>query len=263
MRRFAVTVSAALLVLALAPSVALADHHEEEKKGPSAIPVEAFICSFNEGKGAADLDQVVANWNTWANIAGLNDYIGITLTPYYYGPEQMEFDFIWLGASFTAAGLGRAQDTWLATGSESAAEWAELATCASHSNFAALPFKAPPADGPPDTFVMSFSDCSMAEGKTFDDAAPALAAWGEYRAENGSIGGIWAFMPAYGGGGEKYDFKYVATHANLEGLGNDWDQYAAGGYAKAGELFEGVIDCDSSRTYIATTRRRPSPPAEE
>ncbi len=110
---------------------------------------------------------------------------------------------------------------------------------------------------------MSFSDCTIAEGKSFNDVAPAMASWAEYKGENGSTGGIWAFMPAYGGGGEEFDFKYVSTHANFKTQGTDWDQHAAGSYEKAGELFGGVMDCDSSRVYMAATQRHPSPPSEE
>ena len=33
----------------------------------SAAAVEIYTCSYADGKGAADLDKVVAKWNKWAD----------------------------------------------------------------------------------------------------------------------------------------------------------------------------------------------------
>jgi hypothetical protein len=165
--------------LFLSGGIVIADSHKDAADQPDpASPVEIFACSYNDGKGPADLDAAVDKWNAWADKQGLDDYSAWTLVPYYAGPEQ-EFDVIWLGAAPSAKALGRAQDTWLATG-----------------------------------------------GKVQD-----------------------------GGGSEEFDFKYIAAWQNLEDQGADWDQYSAGGYAKAGELFAGKLDCDSSRVYLATNRR--------
>ena len=252
------TWTAILLAIAVAvPAQMAADEHE----GPSAFPVEAYICNYVDGAGSAEFDAWVDSWNAWADEAGMTEYMAVTMVPFYHGPDQ-DFDFIWLGASPTAASLGRDQDMWLAQGGELQASLAEVVECSSHSNFASMEFKSP-GDGPiPDSLVVGFSDCKMGEGVSFGDIAPAMAEWGAYRAEEGVGGGIWAFFPAFGGGGEEFDFKYVASAANLEALGVGWDQYASGGYAKAEELFADKLDCDSSRVYIATTRRRATPPAE-
>ncbi len=82
---------------------------------------------------------------------------------------------------------------------------------------------------------------------------PALQAWGEFRSGHGSTAGIWVFFPVYGGGGEEYDFKFVASHANHAEAGADFDNYDP---AKAREIFpRGLLDCDSSRSYNATNVR--------
>jgi hypothetical protein len=103
--------------------------------------------------------------------------------------------------------------------------------------------------------VLSFSDCKHAEGKKWEDVEPALSAWSEYTTANGSQAGMWVMWPAYGGGAVDYDFKLVVSHRSHESLGVDYDQYSSGGYAKAEELFSGVVDCDVSRSYSATERR--------
>jgi hypothetical protein len=60
-------------------------------------------------------------------------------------------------------------------------------------------------------------------------------------------------FPAYGGGGEEFDFKYVASWRTHEQQGIDYDSWDPD---KNEELFDGVLDCDSSRVYNATNRRR-------
>ena len=230
---------------------------DEEKASEPAVPVEIYTCTYNEGMGPADLDAATAKWNAWADERGMNDYTAWTLTKFYSGPEQ-EFDVIWLGVSPTAKAMGAAQDEYLANGAEIEAGFAKVLTCDAHVNFAAVEFKAPPErEDPSDNIVISFSDCNIAEGKSFDDdIAPAIRAWTEYRTETGSEAGRWVLFPAYGGGGEEFDYKSVTAHENHEAKGADWDTYSAGGYKKAGELFRGVSSCDSSRVYNATNRRR-------
>ncbi len=250
MNRILITLATGSLVFATGCNNGVAEDEEDQ----GAIPVEVYSCKYNDGMGPADLDAVVAKWNAWADERGMNDYSAWTLTPFYAGPDQ-DFDVIWMGVAKTAQGLGAAQDDWLANGGELAAEFDRVSPCDSHSNFAALEFKAPPDnDDPPDNVVISFSDCNIEDGKSFaNDVAPAIAAWAEFRAAQGSEAGHWVFFPVYGGGGEEYDFKYVTGHRSYEQQGIDYDNYDPD---KARELFSGLLDCDSSRVYNATNRRR-------
>ena len=219
--------------------------------GDAAVPVELYICSYTEGHGPTDLDVVTAKWNAWADGQGLDDYTAWTLTKFYSGPEQ-EFDFIWLGVTPTAQAMGAGQDSWIRTGGDVAAEFARISTCPTHTNMASLQFKAPGEREDPVNTVVAFSDCNIAEGKTFDDVAPAIAAWSEFRTGQGSQAGHYVLFPAYGGGGEEYDFKYVSSHANFEEQGIDYDNFDP---EKNSELFEGLLECDSSRVYITQNRR--------
>lgn len=240
--------------------VATTANSQEEDMSSTAVPVEIFTCDYRDGKGPKDLDKVTANWNVWADNAGVNDYTAWTLVPFYASEEQ-DFDVLWLGVSPTARQMGSAQDKWLATGGKIQAEFDSIVPCDAHSNFASLEFKAPPQrDNPPNNVVISFSDCNIADGMSFGDVAPALDEWAAYRTEHGSTGGMWVLFPAYGGGGEEFDFKFLTGHRNLEEQGADWDQYAEAGWAKAEELFTGKLECDSARVYLAQNRRRASAP---
>ncbi len=251
-RILSVLVSGSLL---LSLGVAIADSHEDAADGPDpATPVELFACTYNDGKGPADLDAVSAKWNAWADKQGLDDYAAWTLVPYYSGPEQ-EFDFLWLGGSASAKALGRAQDTWLATGGKVMEAFNELSNCDAHANYAVLQYKTPPKRENPSNIVISFSDCNMSDGATFSDISPLLTEWSQYKSDHGSTSGMWVFFPAYGGGGEDFDFKYIQAWQNLEDQGADYDQYNESGWQKANELFADKVDCDSSRVYLATNRR--------
>ncbi|HSG58801.1 MAG TPA: hypothetical protein VLA06_04665 [Woeseiaceae bacterium] len=237
---------------------AIADQHEEGESsvGP-ATPLELWACKYNDGKGPADLDAVAAKWNAWADDQGFEDYGAWTLVPYYAGPDQ-DFDVLWLGGSASAQALGKAQDTWLAKGGKVMDAFNELWNCDAHANYAVLRYKQPPERENPANVVISFSDCNLSEGTAYDDFSASLSEWGKYREEHGSTSGMWVFMPAYGGGGEEFDFKVVAAWQNLEDQGTDYDQYSKEGWKKARELFTGKASCDSSRVYLATNRRMTS-----
>ncbi len=239
--------------LILSSGATFADSHEGSEMDP-ATPVEMYACKLNEGKTRADWDAAAAAWDEWADEQGETEYSAWTLSPFYMSPNQ-DFDVVWLGAASSGAAMGRAQDKWLARGSKIAEMFAATATCDTHAGFAVLQFKKPPERENPGSIAVSFSDCTMSDGVVFGDIAPAIGEWAKYREGHGSTAGIWVFFPSYGGGGEKFDFKYVTAHQNMEDMGKDFDAYSKDGWAKAGELFEGKVSCDSGRVYLASNIR--------
>lgn len=255
MKKTLLTLAASSLVFTLGAGSALADSHEGDGLEP-ASPLELYACKYNEGMGPADLPKAAAAFNAWADEHKLTDYAAWTLVPFYFSPEQ-EFDVLWLGGSQKAAALGRAQDLWLSTGGEAAAGFNDLWTCEAHANFATLKIKSPPERENPKNVVVSFSDCNMADDMAFDDLVPSLQEWADYRDSHGSTSGMWILFPAYGGGNEDFDFKFVAAWQNLEDQGTDYDHYNEKGWQKANELFRDKVSCDSSRVYLATNQRSP------
>jgi len=224
---------------------------QDEDDGAAAV--EIYTCSYADGKDSADLDKVVAKWNKWADGEGMTDYSAWTMTPFYSSPEQ-DFDVIWLGVTATGKGMGAVQDMWISNSGTLGEEFDAVSPCDSHSLFAAVQFKAPPKREDSSSVILDFSNCSVGDDYHFStDVAPALKAWGEFRADHGSTAGIWAFFPVNGGGGEEYDFKYVVSHGNYTEQGADFDNYDP---AKAREIFPyGLLDCDSSRSYVTTNVR--------
>ena len=219
------------------------------------IPVELFACSYNDGKGSDELDKVIEKWNAWADKKGIDNYAAWTLTPYYFGPDQ-EFDVIWMGAGKDAVALGKAQDSYLAETAGLHADFDEVLTCDSHSNFASINFKAPPKGATPANSVLTFSDCKYKEGTSFSALSAAMGEWSQYLSDAGSTAAIWQWYPAYGGGGEEFSFKWLEAYENLAGLGADYERYGnGGGFVTNGRLFGHLISCDSSRAYLAKSRR--------
>ena len=194
MNKFLLTLVTGGLVFAAGLNTAVAQDDDD-----SASAVEFYTCSYVDGKGAADLDKVIVKWNKWADDQGLTDYSAWTLTPFYAGPEQ-DFDVIWMGVTETGKGMGDVQDMWLANSGTLDDEFDSVSPCDSHSLAAAVQFKAPPEREDPSSIIIDFSDCIIGEGKHFStDVAPALRAWGEFRAGHGSTAGMWALFPVYGG----------------------------------------------------------------
>ena len=219
------------------------------------IPVELFTCNYNEGKGAADLDKAVEKWNAWADKIGLDDYSAWTLTPYYFGPEQ-EFDIIWLGAAKDAVALGKVQDAYLLEKDGLRQVFAEVLSCDAHSNFASFNYKATPDGATPANSVITFSDCSYKEGASFAAMNEAMDKWSQHLSDAGSDTAIFHWYPVYGGGGEEFSFKWLQVHKNFAALGADYEIMGNGkGYEVKGELFDGLVDCDSTRAYVAQSRR--------
>lgn len=219
------------------------------------IPVELFTCNYNEGKGSADLDKAVAKWNSWADSTGLDDYSAWTLTPFYYGAEQ-EFDVIWLGAAKNAVALGKAQDAYLNEDAGVRQAFAEAISCDAHINFASLNYKAAPSGASPSNSVITFSDCSYKEGSSFAAMNESMAKWSQHMSDSASGAAVFHWYPAYGGGGEAASFKWIEAHENFAALGADYEVMGNGkGYELRDELFDDLVDCDSSRAYVAQSRR--------
>lgn len=252
MKKMLVALGSSALLLVLGTSTSMAQ--DEIREIDPATPLELFACKFNEGMGLEDWDATVAKFNDWADKRNVTDYSAWRLLPYYAGPEQ-DFDVLWVGGSPSATSLGRTQDMWLAEGGKIQEEFNKVTTCDAHVNYATLQFKTPPKREDPSNIIVSFSDCKMSDGVTFDDLYPSLIGWADYREGHGSTSGMWVLFPAYGGGAEEFDFKFVAAWGSLEEQGVDYDQYSQEGWKKGNELFAGKVDCDSARVYLTKNLR--------
>ena len=253
MRKTIATAVSALLFLFVGLGAAIAQ--EEESDELQAHPVETWTCDYKEGKGPADLDAVNAEWNDWMDDTGQTNYFAITLTPQYFG-ERL-FDVGWLGAWSDGHAMGAGTDLWITEGSEIGAKYSEVLECNSHSSFVSLNVRKPPQndDDSDVSFVLNFKNCSMEDGKTFDEFMTAQETWNAYADENGFANGTWIWFPIAGETDDDYDFKYIVSTADHTMAGANWQLFSEGHWRKSEELFDDLLDCDISRVYDATVVR--------
>jgi hypothetical protein len=154
--------------------------------------------------------------------------------------------------------MGAGTDHWLTEGSEMGARFFEVMDCDSHTLFATMNVKQPPENDDEDdnTFVLAFSDCSIKDGKTFEDYMAAQTEWNAYADEIGMVSGAWVMWPIWGNNVDAdYSFKYLGSADDYTGLGANYQLMAGGHWRKSSELFDDLVDCDSSRIYSATAVR--------
>lgn len=252
MRKILITGVSGLMVLFIGFGGAQA---QEEAEEPNLVPVETFTCDFNDGKGMSDLQKVIDEWNDFLDKKGVEYYFAAVITPFYYG--ELAFDVGWLGAWADGSRMGAGTDMWLAEGSEINGKFGEVIDCKSHSNFVSMQVKEGPQDDDESdkNFVMSFSNCSMKDGKTFDDYLAAQEAWNAYQDEHGFSDSAWVMFPIFGETDDSYDFKAIGTNDDHTAFGKDYQLMSEGHWRKSSELFDEVIDCDIGRLYNATVVR--------
>ena len=245
------------VVSALSLAVATAAGAQAEKKeatGMSIRPMELYTCDYKDGKGYADLKQVAAKFNAWMDSTNQQNYWAFLMVPYFRS-DQQDFDVLWAGGWPTGAEMAGEVRRWVGEGGAVGAEFDAVVKCDTNINFAIMDLSKAPS--PPDSGPVSFSNCTVKEGRKFPDALAAVNAWIAYEKEKGIASDHYILFPAYGERSDaKYSFKWVTT-STWEAFGKSYDQYGTGGgWMKAEELFDGLLDCDSSRVYVSERVRR-------
>ena len=255
MRKVSTMAAATVICVGIGAGPVLADEHESEAL--PVRPVEGWTCTYNDGKGRADLDKVNAEWNAWMDSTGQDDYLAFIMTPQFFG--EWAFDVAWIGVARDGHAFGTGTDRWLSEGGEIGAKYGEVLTCSSHSAFISLNVKQmPPSDEEgDDQFVLNFSDCSLKQDsdEAFDEFMAAQNEWNAYADEHGFDYSAWVWWPMYGESDDSYDFKYVAASSDYTTVGANWQLYADGHWKKSSDLFQDHLECDISRVYDATMVR--------
>lgn len=239
-----------ILSAALTGLAATAAQAQEEAEAPQLSPVEVFPCSFNEGKDINDLNRVIDRWNAFMDQNDDSGYQAWLLFPDFFSSDYVGWDVGWLGAWPDGNAMGSSLEVWHTKGTDLQRAFFEVISCEAHTNYANMTVKEP-TDAQAEMPVVSFSNCSVAEGSNMDAALEAVATWSAYLSEAGSDAAHWVFFPGFGESNEgSYDFKWVTGNPSYTSFGGRWQQYAnGGGWQKAQELFGGVLDCDSPRLY--------------
>ena len=247
-KKLLMSASATLAILSTGSAIAQDDADEM-----TFSPVETYTCNYNDGKGPADLQKAVDSWNKYADGAGMDNYFAVVLTPHFFGDET--FDVGWLGSTNTGEELGSALDHWLKNGGKAADAFNAAITCNSHSMFASTMLKSPPEGGPPESIVLTFADCSVADGKSYEEVFSGIGGFVEYQNAHGYTHGSWAMFPAYGVSDLDYDFKIVNAFGDHGAVGMSFDKIAAGDWEVRQEMIGDLMDCDVPRVYAGQVVR--------
>ncbi|MBT8078475.1 MAG: hypothetical protein KJO31_07840 [Gammaproteobacteria bacterium] len=251
MKKMLVSVIVAGLMTALGAGAASA-----QDKPPLMIPVDILACKYNEGKGPADLDAVVADWQEWVGTTEYDDdFSAWSLTKHYAGPEQ-EFDFLWLLAWRNGDAMGGAWGEYMENGGEIAAKFGEMSNCPGAANFVSINHRPTPNNNTPGDGVLVFSDCMRKDGMSNQDVGRAMGQWSALLDSRKLDVGIFHWYPVFGGGGEPtFHFKEIYAFENLQKFGNFYESMTNGGLYRDSQAITGpVMDCDVARVYNAKNR---------
>jgi hypothetical protein len=162
MSRLIITIlSAGILTLVSAGHVQAQDDDRLAK----FVPTELWACNYNEGHG--------------------------------YFTDEQDFDVLWLGAWTDGNAMGKGRDNYHATGGAIMAEFGKVLDCNGHLGFVSRAYKLPPDNdaGPQGVGVMTFTNCSIKEGATYDTVVAGLSAWAKLLSDNGSKSGMYQWWP--------------------------------------------------------------------
>lgn len=258
MKKALMTAISAALFLFAGTGNAIAD--ENEGDGLKFIPIEAFSCKYRQGKGPADLKAVNEAWNAWMDENDANDYFAAVMTPHYHS-DLDSVDVIWIGGWRDGNAMGTGSDKWMNEGGDVGLKYYETVDCKSAQSFVGTTLRAPKGDDDEsdDSFVVSFTNCSMKEEseEAWENFMDAQKAWNAYADENEIDGSSHLWWPMSGESPDAdYDFKYIVGWDDHTMRGASWQKFADGHWQKNEELFGGLLDCDSSRLYDAKMVRR-------
>jgi hypothetical protein len=248
MRKFLLTTVASLLVVLSGAGLSFA---QDGSDVPNLVPIEMSVCNYRDGKDSDDYDNATDMMKKWMEDNDGEPYASFLLSPFFAGDQ--EFDFVSVGVWTSGASMGKDMANWGATAGDEIAAMDDAVDCRGSTMFTSLNVMQPSGDGP-DSFVLTVTDCNVADGRSTRDAVGALREYGEYRNATGSPGRMWVWFPTYGNGDEDYNFKLASSYASVEAFGNNfqWNRDNQA-YLKRSELFNGLLDCNVARSYTGKT----------
>lgn len=228
---------------------------QEPMVEPRFVPVEMYICNYNKGKGARDLNKAVDKFNEWSDKNDPTGYTAWTLTPQFTNAD-IEWDVAWLGAWQDNPTMGTSTDLFLGKGGAVNDGFNKVLDCGSHTGAQAVAIKPAASTQPPATGVVMFSSCTLEEGVGPADAFEAHVAMAKYLDSQGSKAATWAFYPGLGSGTIDFDYYMVTAYDNYADMGATAEIMTnGGGWMEAAKTFAGVVSCDGPRVYNSQLRR--------
>lgn len=215
--------------------------------GPTWSPTEIYACNFVGDSDMDDLNGAIEAWNEWADENGTDDYTGVVMTPNYRAPS-LAYEVLWVGMWRNGAGLGGLEQLYT-DGAEIMEGFDEVLDCPAHQGFAGTNVQ--PLGEPTGIVPVSFTNCTLNEGRIGPEAGAAMERYIDFLIENGSDAGHWVLRRGVGEEADaSYDFKWVTAYTSFDALGHGFDLYYNGGGQQQLEAELGrIMSCDSARIY--------------
>lgn len=222
---------------------------ENPAEGARGVPVDFWSCNFKDGKDMEDLNKAIDAYNAWAD-KNDDSEVAWVMTPEFYGPENT-IEVGWLGSWPDGNAWGKHADAFDATGGKVMDGFMDVVTCHAHEMATALKINAP--EEPPESGLVVFSRCTVAEGKTPEDV---IAAHRQVSAKMAGESGAnsWLFFPGGGSSSEESAYQYwlVLGFDNHAELGAAWENYTnGGGWKTVNATLTGITSCGDSTTWTA------------
>lgn len=213
------------------------------------LPVELFICNFQDGSDFADLQGASDDFNEWADANGLADLTTYMLTPVFYSGE-LTADVIGMNIWNSGAAMGDGSASIVAD-EDSVAAYNEILDCGAHQLFVLAGTK-PPSEGLiDDGSLFQFTNCTLRDNRNGGDGIQAARVWGNATAEAGITDAQALLFPAAGESSQAdYSFKWITVVPSIEAFGRSIDQFLNGGLLQTrANIMRDLATCDSQRIY--------------
>ncbi|MCB1687400.1 MAG: hypothetical protein KDI33_02890, partial [Halioglobus sp.] len=210
MKKFLLAIaSVTVLVISWIPSALAAD------PAVKGAPIDFRACNFRDGKTMADLEPVLVKFREYANKNDF-DYAAWVLTPQFH--SGIDYDIGWLGAWPDGVAFGVSMEKWNSPTNPLVAEFNAVIDCSlSHGLAESRPINA--QEGRPKNGIAMFYQCSLADGKSLQDAYRAHLEAGQVMKSLGSLAESWFYIPAIGGGKIDFDYYHVVAFSRYSDMG--------------------------------------------
>ena len=176
-------------------------------------------CEFQPGKTKADLYKVIEKWNKFNDRSNDNSYTAFLLTPIAASNVDFENTLIWMGAWDNFEGMGNSLENYYNNGTEIAEDFNSVWKCNSHAFVASLTTyeenRKDKHEGPRESEIFSFSDCSINEGVTYADLLKADAKYSAFLKKLEKEDPVFRLFPTAGMPQDaSFDFKMNKSFLN-------------------------------------------------
>ena len=212
-------------------------------KMPAPIPVEFWICEYNEGKSASDLEPVIKEWKK--TMGKGREYEAWMLTP-AYSSQNLNNGVVFTGWWPNFASMGAEVEYLMEkVNPKMDPKWSEVITCDTHAEGTAIQMR----DGMDTTLesgMMTYQNCSLREGKTVAELMQANMQMNAFMDKAGvdsiSAGIIFPGVGAPNG----FDYTMTFWSPGMKKLGETFSKASKAGFAQVSQkLFGDLTECDN------------------